>query len=114
MPSSTRGKIERIIKQLERAGKQANRGTPGSYSIFEQINDRRKLGIKKIQEWALGTVKPNHMNTFTQSIGTSICNLLFYHKCDICPAKKYKRNQDTCTSILGVYALTEFDKGEKL
>ncbi len=114
MPPSTRGKIERILKQLERAGKQANRVAPGAYSIITQVNDRKVLGIKRIQEWALTMVKPTHMESFIRSIGTSVCNLLFYTKCDICPAKKYRKDKDTCTSILGMYSLTEFDKGERL
>ena len=114
MPPSTRDKMERIIKRLERAGKQANRVAPHSYSIIGPAQDKRILGIKRIQEWALGSVRPHHMDMFVKSIGDSICNLLFYHRCDICPAKKHKRNQNTCTSLLGVYALTEFEKGEKL
>ena len=109
MNPATKIKVNKLIKHLERVGKQANRDTPGVFKTFKNTH-KRVIGMQKIQNWALQNVKAIHLNFFSNSIGSSICNLIFNHKCDVCPAKRYKWNQEKCRTLLGVYALTEFDK----
>lgn len=109
MNPATKIKVNKLIKHLQRVGKQANRENAGAFKTFKH-STKTVMGLKKIQNWAASNVKAEHMNFFSHSLGCSICNLVFYHRCEVCPAKHYQWNEEKCRTLLGVYALTEFEK----
>ena len=114
MPHSIRKKFSRIEEMLKRNGVQANRISPGSFSMSDNLpltNENiiiEKLGLEKIYEWAMPHTKAPHLDAFFSSIGRNICNLLLYHKCDNCPAKYHKQNREKCVRVLGIFALHKF------
>lgn len=70
-------------------------------------------GFERIAGWAVGTVKPSHLETFLVQLGTDVCNLIFCQNCKVCPERAYRKDADYCRKALGQFCISDFPRGKR-
>ena len=70
-------------------------------------------GFERITGWAVGSVRPMHLDAFVAQLGIDVCNMLLCGACKLCPAKLYRGDLDRCRKALGQYCMSDFPRGKR-
>lgn len=100
LPPAICEKLLKAIGNLKRVGRQANRENPGSVIVGDV---ERPTGLERIATWSKENSKPQHYEAFLRGMGSAVCKLGLYEKCERCPAKKHKVAKLDCKLALGAF-----------
>ena len=113
MPKAVREKMGKAVLRLEAVGKQANRVAPDSFvhlgpedqTVAAEV---KEIGLLRVFHWAGPLLPPRHLEAFVSSVGRNVCGILLNMRCEQCPAKRYRNdNNEICQRALGHWCLKE-------
>lgn len=104
LSAKDKDRARRLVHQL-------NKLLKNPVSVTSEVE--QETGLERIVAWGAQRMKPQHLDEMIRQIGVTVCSLGLNRACRNCPAKRYQKNKDTCTAVLGRYCITKVEKGNR-